>query len=157
MAYAERTTVGVEASRAEIERTLRRYKADAFGYMTESNLAKIAFRINDRHVRFLLTMPSREDESFTTYTQGRSVFRRTETEIEKRWDQACRQKWRALVLVIKAKLEAVSAGVTTIEDEFLAHTVLANGATVGETIGPQIVEHYRIGGPPSLMLEGPRA
>lgn len=159
MTYAEKTTVGVEASRAEIERTLRRYKADAFGYMMDGARAKIAFRIADRHVRFLLDMPAREDAQFTTYNRSQysAPQRRTETEIDKRWEQACRQKWRALALVIKAKLEAVTAGITTIEDEFLAHTVLSDGRTVGETIQPQLAEHYRIGGPPSLMLEGPRA
>ena len=35
-------------------------------------------------------------------------------------DQACRQRWRALLLVIKAKLEAVTAGISTVETEFLA-------------------------------------
>ena len=38
---------------------------------------------------------------------------------------------------------------------YLAHTMLADGRTVGEAIKPQIAEHYRLGGPPSLMLTGP--
>lgn len=155
-AYAASTSVSVEASRGEIERTLRRYKADAFAYGMEGAQASIMFRMAGRQVRFRLTMPDRENAAFTTYTQGRSVFRRTETEIEKRWEQACRQRWRALALVIKAKLEAVSAGITTIEDEFLAHTVLSDGRAVGDAIKPQLEEHYRIGGPPMLMLEAPQ-
>jgi hypothetical protein len=155
--YAANTSVSVENSRAEIERTLRRYKADAFGYSTDGCRAMVAFRISERHVRFLLTMPSREAPEFCLYKQGHTTYRRVETEAEKRWEQACRQKWRALALVIKAKLEAVSAGITTIEDEFLAHTVMGDGRTVGEIMQPQIAEHYRVGGPPSLMLEGPRA
>ena len=52
--------------------------------------------------------------------------------------QAERQRWRALAMVIQAKLEAVSAGITTLEDEFLAWTVLADGRTVAEWAQPQI-------------------
>lgn len=155
--YASETSVSVENSRAEIERTLRRYKADAFAYSIDGRKAMIAFRIADRHVRFLMTMPDPNDDAFWLFKQGRSVFRRVQGEGEKRWEQACRQKWRALALVIKAKLEAVSVGISTIEDEFLAHVILADGRSVGETIRPQIADHYRLGGPPSLMLEGPRS
>ena len=36
-----------------------------------------------------------------------------------RWEQACRQRWRALALVIKAKLEAIDAEISTFEEEFL--------------------------------------
>ena len=55
------------------------------------------------------------------------------------YDQACRQRWRALLLVIKAKLEAVTAGISTIETEFLANIVLPdNTICVGEWMLPQI-------------------
>jgi hypothetical protein len=59
--------------------------------------------------------------------------------------------------VIKAKLEAVAAGITTIEDEFLAHTVLPDGSTFGEWAKPQLEEAYRLGSMPThLLIEGPR-
>ncbi|MBP7704146.1 MAG: hypothetical protein KA105_02535 [Caulobacter sp.] len=137
-----------------MERTLRRYKADAFAYATEGDRATVWFRIAGRQVRFMLQMPDPNDREFTTHSRGR----RTPDAAEKMWEQACRQRWRALSLVIKAKLEAVSAGITTIEDEFLAHTVLPNGETVGQWMQPQVDEAYRIGAmPTSLMLEGPRS
>ena len=154
--YAKDTVVSVEASRGEIERILRRYKADAFGYSIDGGRAMIAFRIAGRHVRFLISMPDPNDDMFWIYLRGSVRYRRAPTEAEKRWEQACRQKWRALALVIKAKLEAVASEITTIEDEFLAHTVLADGRTVGEAIKPQVDEHYRVGGPSRLMLEAPR-
>jgi hypothetical protein len=151
--FAENTTVSTEASRMEIERTLRRYQADAFAYATEGRKATILFRLRGRHIRFAMTLPDREDKSFTEYSQGRSVFRRAESEIDKRWEQACRQKWRALALVIKAKLEAVAAGITSVEDEFLAATVLPSGQTVGEWAAPEIEEAYRIGKMPRSLLQ----
>lgn len=154
--YASETSVSAEQSCAEIERTLARYGADAFIYGYEGRRAAIKFRIAGRQVRFDMEMPDPASPAFTEYMRGSCRYRRAESESRAKWEQACRQLWRALALVIKAKLEATAAGITTIEDEFLAHTLLADGRTVGETIRPQLEEHYRLGGPPGLMLEGPR-
>ena len=151
--YAEATTVSTESSRAEIERTLRRYKADSFYYGSEGRVAVIGFRMSDRQIRFKLTMPDPKDREFTQHSRGA----RTPEAAEKAWEQACRSAWRALALVIKAKLEAVSAGITTVEDEFLAHILLPSGETVGDWAKPQLDEAYRIGTQPSpfLALSGP--
>jgi hypothetical protein len=154
--YAAETSVSAEASRAEIERTLRRYGADAFVYAEDRGQVTIMFRINGRMVRFLLPQPRRDDPAFTKYQRGVHTVDRAETEAQRRWEQACRTNWRALALVIKAKLEAAAAGITTIEDEFLAHTMMNDGVTVGERVREQLEEHYRVGGPAVLRLEAPR-
>lgn len=151
-AYAANTSVSVENSRAEIERTLRRYKAESFAYATEGSRAMVGFKIGGRAIRFWLEMPDPEHKDFTQHSRGR----REPAAAERLWEQACRQKWRALALVIKAKLEAVSAGITTIEDEFLAHTILPSGETVGQWMQPQVDEAYRLGRMPTqLLLGGP--
>lgn len=152
--YAADTAVSTDKSRSEIEATLRRYKADQFGYATNARGATVMFSMNGRHIRFILPLPDPEDREFThTPSEGRV---RTKENAERAWEQACRQRWRALALVIKAKLEAVSAGITTVEDEFLAHTVLPDGRTMGEWAAPQIEEAYRIGHmPQTLMIAGP--
>lgn len=62
-----------------------------------------------------------------------------------------RQRWRALALVIKAKLEAVEAGITEFEEEFLAHIVLPNGGTVGQFMLPQVATAYETGQMPPLL------
>lgn len=149
--YAKDTSVSQEKSRSEIEATLRRYGATSFYYASEQTAAMIGFKISDRMIKFILTMPDPKSREFTHHSRGE----RTASAAHEAWEQAGRQRWRALALVIKAKLEAVSAGITTVEDEFLAHTVLADGQTVGDAMRPQLEEHYRIGGPPSLMLPGP--
>ncbi|MET3665951.1 hypothetical protein [Caulobacter sp. 1776] len=154
--FAENTTVSTSASRDEIERTLRRYKADAFMYAQDKDLLTIMFRIEGRMIRFELTMPDREADDFATYMRGSVRYQREPAAAEKLWEQACRQKWRALALVIKAKLEAVSAEISTIEDEFLAHTVLPDGSTVGDWAKPQLKIAYESGAmPTSLLLQGP--
>jgi hypothetical protein len=59
--------------------------------------------------------------------------------------KAIRQRWRALLLTIKAKLEAVAVGITTLEEEFLANVVTPDNVTVGEWIRPQLKEAYETG------------
>lgn len=151
--YASETTVSTEKSRMEIEQTLRRYKADGFYHGMDGRLAVIGFRMAERQIRFRLTMPDPKATEFTHSSRGP----RSPDVAEKAWEQACRQSWRALALVIKAKLEAVAAGITTVEDEFLAHTLLPSGATVGEWAKPQLDEAYRLGTSPTpfLALAGP--
>lgn len=141
--YAERTSVPVERSRAEIENTLARYGASSFMYGWDQQGAMIAFVVGvtdgqKRQVRFHLPLPSRDEKRFTFHSRGK----RTPEAAEKEWEQACRQRWRALSLVVKAKLEAVETGIATFEDEFLAYIMLPDGETVGQWIGPQLAAAY---------------
>jgi len=106
MTFAEGTTVPVERSRAEIERTLQRYGATAFGYATRDGMAMVEFTISDRHVRMVLVLPSKDERRFTHHSRGA----RTAPQAFEQWEGACRQRWRALALVVKAKLEAVGEG-----------------------------------------------
>jgi hypothetical protein len=150
--YAENTTVSSEASRGEIERTLQRYGADQFMYGWDQDQAVIGFRCEGRQVRFVLRMPARDDRTFTHHSRGA----RTPDAALKLWEQACRQRWRALSLVVKAKLEAVDAGISAFETEFLGHIVLPNGQTAGEWMAPQVEAAYATGAMPSdLPALGP--
>ena len=134
--YAENTSVSAEKSRAEIEASLRRYGADQFAYMTSRTEARVGFVAQGRQVQFRLEMPDPNDRQFTHTPNTQK--RRVSSAIEASWEQATRQRWRALALVIKAKLEAVEAGITEFDDEFLAHIMLPNGQTVGESLKPQL-------------------
>jgi len=149
MKYAQHTTVSVDKSRAEIEKILSRYGAEQFVYGWNQDMAVIAFLMKGRMIRFQLKLPSKNDDQFI-YTPAKKRKRRPE-EALKAWEQACRQKWRALVLVIKAKLEAIDSGITTFEDEFLAHIVLPDGSTAGEFLKPQIALAYEKRQMPKLL------
>lgn len=148
MQYAKDTTVPVEKSRAEIESVLSRYGANQFGYAADADrgLASIQFSAEGRHIRFILQLPKRDEPQFLK-TPARG-YRRSPEEAHKAWEQACRQRWRALCLCIKAKLEAVECGITEFESEFLAHIVLPGGGTVGDLMKPQIERAYVTGDPP---------
>jgi hypothetical protein len=60
-------------------------------------------------------------------------------------DQVEREQWRALLLILKAKLEFIASGHTTPEREFLAFTVLPSGAIVGDELEPRLAEAYATG------------
>ena len=133
--YAASTDVSTSRSRDEIENTLCRYGATGFGYAWEGDAATVQFLLQRRHIRFVLPLPDRNAKEFTRSATGRP---RIGAAAEKAWEQACRQAWRALALVIKAKLEAVEAKITTFDDEFMSAIVLPDGRTTGQWMRPQI-------------------
>lgn len=148
--YAANTTVSADRSRAEIERTLQRYGAEQFLYGWDQEFAVIGFRMEGRYIRFKLAMPDKNDEQFIL-TPAKRRPRAPEDQL-KEWEKACRQRWRALLLLVKAKLEAVESGITTFPAEFLAHTLLPDGKTVGELVEPQVQLAYETGQMAPLLL-----
>lgn len=151
--FASSTTVSSEKSRMEIERILAKYGASSFMYGTTTDRAIIAFEAAGRRIKFDLPMPNRNSDEFKRTPAKRQM--RNQAQQEAAYEQAIRQRWRALALVIKAKLEAVEAGITEFEEEFLAHIVLPGGQTVGQWMLPQVSTAYETGSLPPL-LEGPR-
>lgn len=151
--YAEGTTVPVEKTRAEIETIITRYGATkfSFGMDSDQGLAVVRFYMSDRFVQFKLKLPGRDDKEFR-YTKDRHPRRRTDEKTYQSWEQGCRQRWRALALAIKAKLEAVESGISTFEYEFLAHIILPNGQTAGDWLAPQIASAYQSGQMPTTLL-----
>jgi len=148
--YAQRTEVNAARSEAEIKRMVMRHGATAFMSGTQvGQAAMVAFEMRGRRLRFVLSMPDLED--FGRTEKRRTV--RTNAAQHQAWDQACNQRWRALLLVIKAKLEAVEAGISVFEEEFLAHIVLPDGNTVGQVMVPQVAQAYETGRPLRPLLE----
>jgi hypothetical protein len=118
--------------------------------------AVVAFVIGERQVRFLLPMPDRTSREFTLTPSSRRP--RSASAADAAYEQAVRSRWRSLGLVIRAKLEAVSAGIVTFDEEFLAHLVLPEGDTVGERLHPTLAITFAEGRtPPSLLPPAPRA
>lgn len=131
----------------EIERTVQKYRASGFISGWQGNQAFIAFEMSSRRVKFTLPLPDPSDEKFTQRVDGRTgrPSVRTPEAARAAWEQACRQRWRALALAVKAKLEAVEAGIATFEEEFLAYICLPDGKTVGESAIPNLREIYGTG------------
>lgn len=153
--YAADTSTSVEKTRAELETTLGKFGADAFGYMTEKGRACISFRANGKCIRFILPLPARDDKRFTEYVSRGKLWARTEEVARKDWEQACRSAWRALFLAVKGKLVAIDQEISTFESEFMAHIVLPDGRTVGEAALPMIEKAYTDGQMPTFTLALP--
>jgi len=128
--YAARTKVPAERTRLEIEHIMQQRGADQFFSGADKDRAMLAFRIRERHMRFTLPLAG------------------------SRSPQQVNSRWRALLLVIKARLEAIDLGIMTFEEAFLAETVLPDRSTVAETMLPQIESAYVTGKMPPLLEWG---
>ena len=148
MAYAETTTVPFEKSVAEIIGLLRKAGADQIGQMESRVSFTLQFTLADRMVRFTVHFP---DAAAIKKMTGP---RQEEAKVGEQWR---RQRGRALLLVIKAKLESVESGVETFEQAFLPNVVLADGRTVYEAVREPIAVEYKTGTPTVMLLSGPGA
>lgn len=146
--YARDTAVSADRSRAEIERDLARYGAASFAYMTNARQAAVQFEASDRRLRFVIRFPDPDAPEIKYFLRDgvpQEHRPRAAGEVARLVEKESRQRWRALSLVIKAKLEAVRSGIVTFENEFMAHIVLPNGKTVGDALGPEIERAYLTG------------
>lgn len=124
--YAYKTDVEVSKSRAEIEAQVSRAGAHQVlgGWDNHTRSGFVAFTLNGRQYR--LDVPRKEYGSRDK-------------------DQVDRERWRALLLIVKARLELVRAELSTVEQEFLPHLMLPNGKPVAEVIMPAIEAMYQDG------------
>jgi hypothetical protein len=148
--FAQQTKVPISKSKAEIEELLRKNGASGFvsGWDDETGEQRIMCKINGRMLRFKVDPVDREDEQFAYTETGRA---RNEDAILAAYEGEERRRWRALLLIIKAKLEVIASGLSTFEKEFLADIVLPEGETVGEWMEPQIEQAYLTGTMPPLL------
>lgn len=152
--YASKTKVPMDRTRSEIESVITKYGATQFGYLNEPGRAIIVFQCRERRIRFVLELPLLTDKQFKTDAKGRTLEGAKQLAA---WEQATRQKWRALLLSIKAKLEAVNSGIVEFEEEFLAQIIdPETNQTIYQAIREPIKQRYlgNAGGP--LLLEGPK-
>jgi len=59
-------------------------------------------------------MPSRNEDRFRLIPSGEYI--RTDKQWEEAYDKEIRRRWRALVLVVRAKLEAIETGIASFEE-----------------------------------------
>jgi hypothetical protein len=134
--YAADSKVPVSRSREHIERILKRYGATGFAFAMEPERAMIGFQTDERRIRFVLPIP-----------RGQLS--------QKDFEQKERSRWRALLLSITAKLEAVESGIETFDSAFMSHIVMPNGQTMAEHSLPYIKQAYATGKmPPLLNFDG---
>ena len=141
MSYAESTTVSPEKSQLEIAGLLRKYGATGFLHGWQEDRAMVSFDAHGRRVRFDMTTPT----DWAAYRFTKTRVRRSDAAAKNAMEAEVRRRWRALLLVIKAKLEAVETGIVSFEEEFAAHIVLPDGTTVAQHVIPAIQRAYETG------------
>lgn len=117
MAYAEKTPVSVVDTIAEIRRVIVKHGGEQFVFGVAEDHVLIGFTRDARQVRMSVPQDPKQ---------------------EQRNKSLC----RALLLVTKAKLEAVAAGVSIFENEFLANIVLPDGKLVGQQARAALAAAY---------------
>lgn len=147
MAFAEKTDVPLERSIAEIIGLLRKAGAARIGQIEEPDCFTLQFELDGRVVRFRIAFPTPAE------IEALRGPRQDATRVDDQWR---RQRGRALLLVIKAKLESIAARVETFEEAFLANVVLADDRTVYERVAEAIAVEYRSKRPGQLLLGGGR-
>ena len=138
--YASKTRVSVEQSKREVMDLLRRYGANGAGFYDRRDLALVQFEMGTRRVSITISLPDPQAKEFTM-SRHKNRYARYAVDKEtahRRWKQACRQRWRALLLILKAKLEAIDAEISTFDEEFLPFLVLPDGQTIGQKLVPQL-------------------
>jgi len=128
---------------------LTRYGATGFMYGWTEKGAMIGFQIKDKQYKVNVRLP-KEDE----YKKNAGGASRPKDQVKPAFERAKKQRFRALALVIKAKLEAVESEISTVEIEFMPWMVLPNGETVGQWMMPQLEAIYSSGKMPPLLPGG---
>lgn len=141
--YAEGTEVAVTKSQQEIAALAERYGATGYMMGWQGERAVVEFMAYGRRVRFVLNLAVAETDPLIRVT--RNNVRRTADGIKKAKESEVKRRWRTLALAIKAKFDVVESGISTFEEEFLAHVVLPGGTTVGEEITPGVERMYVTG------------
>ena len=130
--YAEKTTVASAQTQMQIQALVQRYGGEEFTVSLKEGHALLGFRLGGRAIRLTLPLPKPGEPEFRRYYRGMYTYERTDSAAQKLWEQACRANWRALLLVVRAKLEAIAIGILDVDEAFFGDVMTAAGGTVYE-------------------------
>ena len=137
--FAERTKVPVSQSRAEIQKLIERYGATEFVFGFDQDRSMFQFSMKGFRARIEVPLPQR-----------------VRYESDAKYEQRGLSRWRAVVLVLKAKLESIENEIERFEQAFMPYLVLPNGGTVGEFMVPQIERAYATQEMPPMLPAPPK-
>lgn len=121
--YAEGTKVSVESSRGEIMGLLAKHGVQRMAQGIEPAGDTIQFELNGQQYMLRITRP--------TIADIRRMYPNTYDQTKKlaaEWQR----RWRATVLLLKAKLEFADGETSTVERELLPYMLLPDGRTTLE-------------------------
>lgn len=134
MAYAEGTSVSVAQSRGDITGILTKHGVETMAWGSNPAGDYLAFELGGRSFRLDITKPTEKD-IWRLFPNHRD----TDAKLAGEW----RRRWRATVLLLKAKLEFADGETSTLEAELMPYMLLRDGTTLGAAV---------LGGKVPLML-----
>lgn len=123
--YADGTTVSVERTVGEILATLKGYGCSTYAHAVVNELHQIVFVHEGNSYKMHIVPPDIHD-----YVKTETGRLRKKEAIDREYDQEYRRRARVLLIAIKAKLEMVSIGQSSVEKEFLGDLVLPSGRSM---------------------------
>ena len=125
----------LDAIAHERKRQIAKWGAVVMGEDIPTGDAFVEFFVDGLRARLMMQMPTHDQ-----YARTPGGKKRNRVAQQSVWEEVCKERWRAMVRVVNAKLVAVEAGITTVEHEFMADIVLADGRRLAEHVQPQITE-----------------
>jgi len=135
--YAEGTKVSVDTSRGELSGILAKHGVKRQGWMGDETADELFFELDGGQFRLRIEKP--------TLTEIRQMYPNAydhQAKLEAEW----RRRWRANVLLLKAKLEFIDSGDTTLDRELLPYRVLKDGRTLLEAMALDAIPLLEAGG-----------
>lgn len=132
--FAEGTTVTVMTSRGEITGLLAKHGVERQAWASEPEGDTLQFELGGHAYRFRIERPTAQSLYAQWKADGKSAatlrYLPNATQVEAEW----RRRWRANVLLLKAKLEFAEGEASTVVRELMPYALLRDGRTLEEAI-----------------------
>lgn len=126
--FAEGTTVSVDSSRGEISGILAKHGVVRQAWASEPEGDVLTFEMAGHRFLFRIARPAWRELA------DRFVYDRTPSQRQTAMDAEWRRRWRANVLLLKAKLEFADGEASTVMRELMPYALLRDGRTLEEAI-----------------------
>lgn len=123
--YAEGTAVTVPSSRGDITGILTKHGVTTMAWGSNPLGDFLAFELAGKSFRLEIVRPTQKD-IFRMFPNHQD----TDAKLNGEW----RRRWRATVLLLKAKLEFADGETSTIEQELMPYMLLRDGTTLGQAV-----------------------
>jgi hypothetical protein len=142
--YAEGTDVPADRSRAEIQRILAAHGCEKMAFGTGPEGDMLQFELHERRYRFAILRPTQKQWG---------LARGYRASYWESWrDAEWRRRWRAQVLLLRAKLEFGEGDAEAAARELLPYLLLADNRNLAEWAEGGGYEELARGGMPEFPL-----
>lgn len=132
--YAEGTTVTVSQSRGDITGILAKHGVETMAWGSNPKGDYLAFELAGHSFRLDIVKPTAQGlwERWKAEGKGERTLKYlpSDAQVEAEW----RRRWRATVLLLKAKLEFADGETSTIDQELMPYLLLRDGTTLGQAV-----------------------